>query len=347
MGLLSILFGGGGSYDARKVDRILGPWRPHGGCDVLPRTRLPREVVLPHGLRRFGGEPGRQPLSRVLFPFWLRLDPRLCGYAASRARRGGLYRRVEIPRPGKAPRVLEIPHPFLRFVQRRILARVLEQMDVHRSAHGFRKGRSVFSGAAAHTGRRLVVCLDLRDFFPSISFRRVAGVFRSCGIEETPALLLAGLCCVRGRLPQGAPTSPMISNLVCRRLDSRLAGLARRMEASYTRYADDITLSGDASLLRVLPLVRKIIAEEGFALAAEKTRIMRSGARQRVTGLNVNTKVSVPRTVRRLLRALVHNHVHSPAPSPRMTAFLRGHAAFMRPAHPETAARMERDLERC
>lgn len=333
-------------FDPRRIARLLGPWRPYGGADALPRTRIPCTLTLPRGVARLGDTPGPTPISQALIKYWLRLDPQRCSYARRLIREGSLYTRIEIPRPNKEPRRIAAPAPYLRFVQRRILQRVLEPMEVHPAAHGFVKGRSIFTNAAAHVNRDVVVRLDLRDFFPSIGFHRVVGVFRSHGLELPVARTLADLCCLEGRLPQGAPTSPTLSNLVCRRLDARLAGLARRIDARYTRYADDITFSGSEAVVRSLPLVRRIIADEGFALAPEKTAIMRRGARQRVTGLNVNTKVSVPRTVRRVLRAVIHNRSRA-EPDPAMVRFLGGYIAFMKPAHPEEAARLARELLEC
>ena len=322
----------------------MGTWEPYTGQLCLGRTRLPQYVELPDAARKWGEKPGDRRINGVLFPYWLRVDPVLAGFLIKRIQAGGMYRVAKLEREGKPPRVIAEPEPVLKFVQRRILRRVLEQVQVHDAAHGFVRGRSVFTNAAPHTGREVVVVMDLRDFFPSIVLRRVVGLFAALGFSRENALKLAGLCCREGSLPQGAPTSPMISNLICWRLDSRLAGLVAKHGGSYTRYADDLTLSGDAALLSVLPLVRRIIKEEGFGLAPEKFRIQRRGSRQKVTGLVVNDVVSVPRRVRRYLRAMVHRQALPGGIDEGMRRFLMGHINFMRPAHPELASRLAEQL---
>ncbi len=295
-------------------------------------------------MKKLGDEPGLRPLDEVLFPYWLRLEPRLVGFVLQGVKAGGFYRTNELPREGKAPRLLHEPHPVLKFMQRRILRRILDQVEVHPSAHGFVSKRSIFTNAAPHTRKRLVVAMDLRDFFPSISLPRVAGAFMAVGFSRKTACRLAGLCCYQGVLPQGAPTSPAISNLVCRRLDARLHGLMSSHGYAYTRYADDLTFSGDERLLRLLPRVRCIVAEEGFAEAPEKTRIMRSGSRQMVTGLTVNDRVAVPKRVRRLIRAMVHTQSVATELDDELVRFLYGHIGFMRPVHSSEARELHRKL---
>jgi hypothetical protein len=195
-------------------------------------------------------------------------------------------------------------------------------------------------------GVRMVLTVDLRDFFPTITQGRVIGMFRSLGLDLPNAKLLARLCCLNGRLPQGAPTSPAIANIICRKLDRRMAGLARSCNADYTRYADDLIFSGSSRVLGLLPAIRGIVQEESFELAEEKTRVRRSGSRQRILGLNVNTHVSVPRRVRRYIRAMVHNHSRATYRDPQIDAFLMGHIAFMKSAHPDQAGRLRRKLRR-
>lgn len=337
-------FGGRRRYPYGRIRRTLGAWEPYGGQCCLGRTRLPQYIELPEAAAKWGGKPGNRRTNGVLLPCWLRIDPVLAGFLLKRIQAGDMYRVTNVEREGKPPRIIAEPAPVLKFVQRRILRRVLEQVRVHEAAHGFVRGRSVFSNATPHTGREVVVTMDLRDFFPSITFRRVAGLFCALGLTRENALMLGGLCCYRGSLPQGAPTSPMVSNLICWRLDSRLSGLVAKHGGHYTRYADDLTFSGDAALLSVLPLVRRIIREEGFAWAPEKFRIQRRGSRQMVTGLVVNDVVSVPRRVRRYLRAMVHRQALSGGGDEGMRRFLLGHINFMRPAHPDLASRLAERL---
>ena len=331
-------------FPSQAIEDVLGPWEPYAGDDVLPRSRLPARLELPPAVAEWGDVPGARRLDRVLFRCWLRLDPTLVGFLLSQIQQGELYTVHEIDRPGKAPRRIAEPDRVLKFVQRRILERVLEQMEIHPAAHGFVKGRSIFTNAEQHTQKAIVIALDARDFFPTITFKRVNGMFIKSGFAADTAGKLAGLCCFRGRLPQGAPTSPMISNLICRRLDGRLSGLLTKFGGTYTRYGDDMTFSGPEQILSLLPLCRRILAEEGFELAPEKVRICRRGSRQTVTGLVVNDKVSVPRRVRRYIRAMVHAQSRSDHPDEDMVRFLRGHLSFMRPAHPDQAERLLQQL---
>jgi retron-type reverse transcriptase len=311
----------------------------------MERVKIPAEIHLPKEAAKWGEEPRKLSIDEALFPYWLRIDPRLAGFLTREIRLGRMYRTRMLERKDKPPRRIDEPLPILKFVQRRILDRVLRQTTVHDAAHGFVRGRSIFTNAEVHTGQQIVVCMDLRDFFPSITFRRVTGVFSGLGFGKAAASMLAGLCCFEGRLPQGAPTSPMITNLICRRMDARLHGLLEKCGGRYTRYADDLTFSGDPSVLSVLPMARRIVKEEGFSSAPEKFRIQRRGSRQKVTGLVVNDKVTVPRPVRRLLRAMVHRFAADPEKDPRMLRFLMGYVNFMKPAHPGTSKRLAAQLE--
>lgn len=206
-------------------------------------------------------------------------------------------------------RTIEAPKKQLRAVQRGIHREIVSRVGLPDAAHGFRKGRSPKTNAAPHVGKEIVIKLDLRDFFWQVTRGRVAGLFRSLGYSAEVAGVLWKLCCHKGRLPQGAPTSPAITNLVCRRLDARLAAYAEVFEGNYTRYADDLTFSFARTHLPIPRIVRsakKILADEGFRVALEKTRFLRKSARQGVTGLTVNSKLSPPRREVRALRALLH-----------------------------------------
>ena len=330
----------------RRILRATGPWKPYDGHGCMPGTALPAQITLPAEAAKWGDEPGPMPLDRAVFPYWLHLGPALVGFVIQQLRKGGMYRELQLERRDKPPRVIHEPAPILKFFQRRILQRILEQVTPHDAAHGFIKGRSIFTNAAEHTKRRVVVCMDLRDFFPSITFSRVTGLFAQIGFSGPVAGRLAALCTFQGKLPQGAPTSPMITNLICRRMDARLRALLKKHGGNYTRYADDLTFSGDETILRVLPLVRQIVKEEGFTEAREKFRIQRSGSRQTVTGLVVNDRVTVPRRVRRTLRAMVHRYGSDFANHAEMRRLLMGYINFMRPAHPVFAQQQARKLAR-
>jgi len=237
------------------------------------------------------------------------------------------YHRYQVPKKGGGMRAISAPKPTLSVAQQWVRLAILERLTVEPEAHGFVRDRSVMTNAAPHVGRPVVVNLDVRDFFPSITFRRVKGLFRKLGYGEHVATVLALLCTepprlaveVEGRvyhvalgarqLPQGACTSPGLTNAICRKLDRRLAGLARRHGFTYTRYADDLTFSGDASdaLGPLLKSVRGILRGEKLEEHPAKTRVMRRGRRQEVTGVTVNDKLGVGREYVRELRAILHN----------------------------------------
>jgi len=278
------------------------------------------------------------------------------------------YRRFTIPKKAGGLRRISAPMPRLKRAQYWILDALLARAPVHAAAHGFVPGRSIVTNAAAHVGRDVVVNLDLKDFFPSLDYRRIKGKFRGLGYAEPVATVLALLCtepdvdaveidgaclyAARGprRLPQGAPTSPALTNLVCTRLDARLSGLAGSLGFTYTRYADDLTFSasGEAAgkVGALLKHVHAIVAGEGFTVHPDKTRVMRRGRHQEVTGLTVNERVGVPRETLRRFRALLHGlERHGPAGrrwgAAGEAGVLRaaiGFAQFVRMVTPETGA---------
>jgi len=297
--------------------------------------RLTRSPITPQGILRnaSGGTAGAGAAFR-------RLVGRL-GLNHVRVRRllhvPDAYRRFTIAKRGGGSRDILAPCRALKFVQRRILRRILQPLDRHPAAHGFRVYRGIRSNAAYHCGKEMVLSLDLADWFPSITSKRVYGLFRALGWPANLASVLTRLTTWEGRLPQGAPTSPTIANLIARRLDCRLTGLATRRQLTYTRYADDLALSGSAAeVRRVFPLVCRIIKEEGFELSARKTRFMRRGRRQTVTGLVVNEKAHVPRKYRRRIRAALHQLStgrQAPVSDAERLAVLReleGHVLFVR-----------------
>lgn len=230
-------------------------------------------------------------------------------------------------------RLIEAPKPDLKAVQVKILTEILDRCPPHGAAHGFVAGRSIVSNAAPHTGQAVVVRFDLENFYPAVSFSRVVAIFRSIGYSREAAIWLGRLTTsavpgdmilpegdagavmpyLRAHLPQGAPTSPALANLSAFVLDLRLAGLSRTFGANYTRYADDLTFSGDAkfrSSLRVfLPLVNQIIREERFRVHRKKRRILRPHQQQRVTGVVVNVKPNQSRSDFDRLKAILHNCV--------------------------------------
>ena len=231
-------------------------------------------------------------------------------------------------------RLIEAPKPLLKTVQQKILREILDLIPVHSACHGFVIRRSIVTNAQPHAAKRVVVKLDLENFYTTVCHSRVVAIFRSLGYSREAAIWLAGLTTAaipsglevpddnlallnvyRGRhLPQGAPTSPTLANLSAFSLDLRLAGLARTFRAQYTRYADDLTFSGPQKFLNglpaFLPLISKIIRSERFRLHPRKRQILRNNQQQKVTGVVVNSRVNVDRDEFDRLKALLHNCLH-------------------------------------
>ncbi|MFT3789169.1 MAG: reverse transcriptase family protein [Tepidisphaeraceae bacterium] len=241
------------------------------------------------------------------------------------------YVQFMVPKKSGGERLLSAPHKHLATAQQWVLDAILRKLPVHDAAHGFVNGRSILTNAKPHVGRAVVVNCDLTDFFPSITVHRVIGFFRHLGYSPAVATVLALLVteCPRRKarfagktwhiavgprgLPQGACTSPALSNLIARRLDSRLSGITRKLGWTYTRYADDLTFSCNTATPSVgylLARVRHITGDEGFAINEKKTRVLKRSARQAVTGIVVNVEPSVPRKTRRRLRAILHHAKH-------------------------------------
>jgi retron-type reverse transcriptase len=281
------------------------------------------------------------------------------------------YHRYQIPKRSGGQRLISAPKPQLAQAQHWVLEKILSRLATTDLAHGFVKRRSIVSNAAAHVGQAVVANMDLADFFPSVTFRRVKGLFQKrMGYSEQVATVLALLTTEpprlpvaydgrrywaalgERRLPQGACTSPALTNLVCRRLDHRLDGLARSMDFTYTRYADDLTFSGDAvdSIGRLLRGVRSVLTDEGFDENRAKTRIMRRGRRQEVTGVVVNDRPTVSRTEIRRLRAILHNCARHGLESqnrsghPHFAAYLRGKVAYVAMVDPVRGQQLQTAL---
>jgi RNA-directed DNA polymerase len=289
------------------------------------------------------------------------------------------YHRRWVRKRDGSGRLLEAPKRELKDLQRQVLHGILDRIPAHDAAHGFRPGRSVRTGAAAHRGQAVVVRLDLEAFFASVGAGRVYGIFRLAGYPEPVAHALAGLCTTatppavlraapevgdaqRDRrrrmlqrllaphLPQGSPTSPALANLAAHALDRRLAGLARRLDARYTRYADDIVLSGDRHLVRRAPAIVRLVEEiargEGFGLQEAKTRVLTAAQRQSITGLVVNAGANVARPDYDRLRATLHEaatagpDAANRAGHPDFRAHLAGRVAWAGADNPARAARL-------
>ncbi len=290
------------------------------------------------------------------------------------------YRYGTLQRPRRRVRVIERPKLRLKETQRRILHEILDWIPVHDAAHGFTRGRSVQTHASEHTGRYVIVRLDLEDFFASIAASRVFGIFRTAGYPESVAYSLTALTTnvvastlwqslprpidptqinahhrlghrlATPHLPQGAPTSPALAKLAAFRLDRRLSGLAASLAVSYTRYADDLTFSGPVGLVRTASTLRRAVAEiardEGFMVNDHKSLLATRAGRQHVCGVIVNEHLNVARHDYDVLKAILHNsRVHGPASQnrqavPDFRAHLLGRTAWIDSLNPQRGTKL-------
>lgn len=277
------------------------------------------------------------------------------------------YVRFTVPKKSGGVRELAAPHRDLAAAQRWIFENILRRLPAHPAAHGFVKSRSIVTNATAHVGQETLVNVDLENFFPTITFHRVRGALEQLGYSPAVATIFGLLATEAPRreveyagrrfyvatgpraLPQGACTSPALSNLIARRLDSRLAGIAAKLGWRYTRYADDMSFSADnAASPRektgyLLARIRHIVQEEGFSVNEAKTRVLKRSAAMKVTGLVVNDRLGVSRREIRALRAILHNaRKHGLASQnrdnhPHFESQLRGRIAFVEMVNPDQA----------
>ncbi|MEL7499438.1 MAG: reverse transcriptase family protein [Planctomycetota bacterium] len=279
-------------------------------------------------------------------------------------------------------RLIESPKSCMKNVQRIILQDVLSKPPVHPSAHGFCHRRSVLGFVKPHVNNEVCLRMDLKDFFPSVRGLRVQGLFRSLGYSSEIAKLLQRLTTCQtshavlaqrpgatGRgatessqlylpahLPQGAPTSPMLANLMAFGLDSRLTGLANSIGAVYTRYADDLLLSGDRSFgrmaKRLCTTIGAIAIEEGFQVNFRKTRIQYSSQRQHAAGIVINQTTNIDRKVYDELKAILFNCIRfGPASEnrmqhPRFRDHLIGRIEWVRQLSAHRAAKLKTLFDR-
>ncbi len=266
------------------------------------------------------------------------------------------YIHFKLPKKTGGFRLISAPKPKLKTAQTWILENILNKVQVHDSAHGFLPEKNIVSNAEIHVGAKLLINFDLENFFPSINYKRVKGIFASFGYSEAIATVFALICTApeveeieidskkyfvglgERHLPQGSPASPAISNIIARRIDKGLTKIAENLGFQYTRYADDLTFSTketDTEFKKLMSQVRYITREQGFKINENKTRILRNGRQQEVTGIVVNEKISIDRKTLRKFRAVLHQAENNNLEnlhwgnSPDLIASLQGYANFV------------------
>jgi RNA-directed DNA polymerase len=235
------------------------------------------------------------------------------------------YIRFNIRKKSGGVRPIIAPDGFLKTIQSR-LHRILQCVyEPKESVHGFTLNKCIVTNADLHDQRRWVLNVDIADFFPSINFGRVRGMLMASpyNLPERVATVLANIACVDNQLPQGAPTSPILANMICARMDAHLGQLSRTYRCRYTRYADDLTFSTDQASFPPELVERKLIdgklvwvpgyklkrtiQKNGFQINPAKVRLQKFNQRQEVTGLITNRRVNVPRKFVREIRAILNN----------------------------------------
>lgn len=207
-------------------------------------------------------------------------------------------------------RMISAPDKELQSIQTTINSRILSSVTmIHPAAVGFRSGHSVVDNASPHLGKRYVLKMDIHDFFISIRSPRVRETFEKIGYPENVSKVLGALCCMYRHLPQGAPTSPSLSNIVGYEMDRKLAALAAEYGLTYTRYADDLTFSGDVfPKEQIIPRVKQIIRDEKFEPNHKKTRFINEYGKKIITGVSITSgvKLTIPKARKREIRKNVH-----------------------------------------
>ena len=371
-----------GFIDAFLRDRAAGPEgdRPPRILRALrPQRRAPAHEWPVAGIPSVAALAERLELSLGQFA-WL-ADVRGLERTVDREQLRN-YRYRWLSRRSGLPRLIEAPKARLKEVQRWVLHEVLDHVPPHDAAHGFTRGRSVLTHAVVHTGQSVVLRLDLRDFFASVSAGRVYGLFRAVGYGHSVAHALAGVCTntistmvwnaaerptqpwliqphfwlgrqlATPHLPQGAPTSPALANLAAFSIDRRLTGLSAAFSMRYSRYADDLTFSGprmtSGANRALIELAARIIGEEGFRLHPDKSSLRSAAQRQLVTGVVVNQTPNLPRDDYDRLKAQLHRlAVDGPDPDNRarpvdLQAHLRGRVAWVAALNPRRGEKLRR-----
>jgi RNA-directed DNA polymerase len=286
------------------------------------------------------------------------------------------YKRFLIAKKSGGHRVISAPMPRLKKVQHWILQNILNKVTLHDAANGFVLNRSILTNASQHIDKAVVVNVDLKDFFPTITYKRVKGLFSKLGYSEKIATILALLCTEPTReemeldgknyfvasgdrfLPQGAPTSPAITNIICYKLDCRFKTIATKMNINYTRYADDLSFSindnpGNSNKLiqRLLWQVKTVVKEEGFTIHPDKVKIMAKGTRQEVTGIVVNKKPGINGKTLHRFRALIQQIEKTGLADKKwkggdnIVAEMLGYANFIMQVKPEQGIKLKQKLQ--
>ena len=235
------------------------------------------------------------------------------------------YRKFELKKRNGSKREIYAPRTYLKVVQWWILDNILNRNKISKNVFGFVPKRNIVQNAEFHYGARHILNVDIKDFFPSIDFFQVLNVFLEMGYSKDVSDMLAEICCLNYHIPQGAPSSPAIGNLVLRDMDKKLTELSKAVGIKYSRYADDLTFSSKKWIDKeFLSKVSGIVVAEGFKLNRKKTRFSGPQDRLEVTGVVINQKIQPPRRWRKRVRATLHNYQMKRGLTRRELSYLYG-----------------------
>ena len=259
------------------------------------------------------------------------------------------YTEWKIPKKNGGEREIASPNNNLKRLQRRIMESLSSYSEVHSAVHGFVPKRGIRSNASEHVGKKIVANVDIASFFPSTNRKMVfEALLREAHLPADVCGFIAEICLRKGGLPAGAPTSPILGNLVLKKFDEVMTKTTKGSNACYTRYADDITISGDDKIGGLIWFAGKLLNRSGYSLNKKKTNFFRRGRRQMVTGLSVNEKVNVPKRVRRNLRAAIHARSLGKDVSWNGRSIddqvLEGLCAFVKSINPKDGKRQKKNL---
>jgi len=214
------------------------------------------------------------------------------------------YKKILVPKKDGSFRTVWAPDKHLKKVQRYVLKRLKFKTYVSPFATAYMRKSSTLKNALPHVCKKIVLKVDIKDFFGSISKECVVRIFNIFGFADS--FEIAKLCCLNDKLPQGAPTSPVISNMICKNMDYRIWGFCQKREIDYTRYSDDMAFSGNFDVPELLWFIRKVLAENGFSINDKKTKVLKQQHQQKITGVVVNEKPQVEKKLRKQLRQEVY-----------------------------------------
>lgn len=251
----------------------------------------------------------------------------------------------------KSGKLREISQPSkkLKGLQSWILVEILNKVKVSESSKGFEIGSSTADNARVHVGANAILTVDLEDFFTNVRWQQVYSVFRSLGYNSLISTVFANLCTCDGVLPQGGPCSPRLANLCCWRLDLRVEGYTGRRGIVYSRYADDLCFSGGnrEAVVKVLPMIKKIVSDERFSLNEDKTRIAGTSRAKRVTGLILaDDSFGIGKKQAKTLRAKIH-HLTLPATSSvSLLKEVQGWLAYLKSVDKKRLTKVKKYIEK-